>query len=48
MDWPPPIPDEIQAWDAYLSETDRLDSILSNFRFALRDTSNVDYPWCED
>ena len=47
-DWRPLVPDEIQAWEAYLPESDRLDTILSNFRFALRDTGNVCYPWPED
>ena len=48
IDWPPPLPDETGAWSAYLQESDRLDTTLSNFRFALRDTSSVLYPWLED
>ncbi len=47
-DWPPPLPAENRAWEAYLNKVDALDKILSNFRFALRDTSSLCYPWLDD
>ena len=47
-DWSPPLPAENEAWDAYLEKVDPLDEILSNFRFALRDTGSLCYPWPED
>ena len=47
-DWGSPFPAETQAWDAYLEKTVDLDAILSNFRFALRDTASLCYPWPED
>ena len=47
-DWGRPLPAETVAWDAYLPKLDELDEILSNFRFALRDTASLCYPWPED
>ena len=48
QDWDPPLPPEIKAWNAYVARTDDLDEILSSFRFALRDTGSLFYPWPED
>ncbi len=48
QDWGDPLPAESRTWDAYLPEVDHLDEILSNFRFALRDTSSLSHPWPED
>ena len=47
-DWPKPTADESQAWDSFLEKAEVLDKILSNVRFALRDTSTLFYPWAED
>ncbi len=47
-DWSPPTAAESKAWNAYVSKVERLDAILDNFRFALRDTSSLCYPWLED
>jgi len=44
-DWRPLLPAEIEAWEAYANKAERLDKILSNFRFALRDTGSLRYPW---
>ena len=46
--WPPPTADEIRAWSSHLEKVEVLDEILSNVRFALRDTSSLCYPWPED
>ena len=47
-DWPPPIPGEITAWQAYVDKIGRVDRILSNIRIALRDTATLRYRWFED
>ncbi len=48
IDWSHPSPAESKAWNAYLPKAETLDKILSNIRFALRDTSSLCYPWPED
>jgi hypothetical protein len=45
MKWRSPDPDELHAWRAFVAKMGRLEKILLNVRFALRDTGCVHYPW---
>jgi DNA-binding MarR family transcriptional regulator len=47
-EWPPPVPGEIRAWQAYVDKIGRVDRILSNIRIALRDTATLRYRWFDD
>ena len=44
-DWPPPVEDESEAWQAYLDKLFPLRRILFNLRVALRDTGSLRYRW---
>jgi DNA-binding MarR family transcriptional regulator len=46
-DWTPPDVrvEEDRAWDAHIAKRGRLDKLLYNIRYALRDTGCVRYPW---
>jgi DNA-binding MarR family transcriptional regulator len=46
--WPTPSADECTAWEAYVDKIGRLDKILSNVRFALRDTGSLRHRWNYD
>ena len=46
--WRTPDAEERRAWDAYVERMGRLDKILRNIRFALRDTGCLRYPWFSD
>jgi DNA-binding MarR family transcriptional regulator len=44
-DWREPVVDELEAWRAFIGKMGRLETILLNVRFALRDTGCVHYSW---
>ena len=46
--WPAPTARECAAWNAYVDKIGRLDKILSNVRFALRDTASLRHRWTYD
>ena len=46
--WPTPSAEESTAWDAYVDKIGRLEKILSNIRFALRDTGSLRHRWSYD
>jgi DNA-binding MarR family transcriptional regulator len=48
IDWKTPLPAELEAWGAYRDRMGRLDKILRNIRFALRDTGTLHYQWFGD
>ena len=47
-DWSPPSPAEDDAWEAYLRKGEAAYRTLAKFRFALRDTGSLLYPWPHD
>jgi DNA-binding MarR family transcriptional regulator len=45
MKWRSPGRDELETWRAFVAKRRRLEKILVNVRFALRDTGCVHYRW---
>ena len=45
MGWGTPTWDEAKAWDDYIAGSGRLEGILRDLRFALRDTGRLHYEW---
>jgi DNA-binding MarR family transcriptional regulator len=43
--WRDPDVEEHEAWRAFVDKMRRLEKILLNVRFGLRDTGSVHYPW---